>query len=163
MNVIIAPHCDDEVIGTYEILKSNDDIVIIYSTCNDDKRMEHAKKLKEFFSKIRQQIRSDWVPNYLLNRDYTYYSPDLSTEVHPLHREWGFHLEKMARNGYNVIFYTTLMNTPYIHEVTSWQDKRRILNRVYSDQKDLWKFDHKYFLFEGYTKWIFPSEKGVIK
>ena len=163
MNIIIAPHCDDEVIGTYEILKSNDDTVIVYSTCNNDKRMKHAKKLKKFFSKIRGQIRSDSVPNYLLNHDYTYFAPDPSTEVHPLHREWGFRLEKMARNGYNVIFYTTLMNTPYIHEVTTWQDKQRILNRVYPDQKDLWKFDHKYFLFEGYTQWIFPKTKGTNK
>ena len=162
MNVIIAPHCDDEVIGTYEILKNKNDIVIVYSTCNDDKRIKHARELQKFF-RIEAQIRYDLVPEYLLNRKHIFYAPDPSTEVHPLHREWGFRLEQMARNGYKVIFYTTLMNTPYIHEVTTWQHKKQILNQVYPDQKDLWKFDHKYFLFEGYTQWIFPDEKGASK
>jgi len=164
MDVIIAPHCDDEVIGAYEVLKNNNnEIVVIYSTCNDDKRMKHARKLQRFFSSIKAQVRSDLVPEYLLNRKHTFYAPDPSTEIHPLHRKWGFCLEEMARNGYNVIFYTTLMNTPYIHEVATWQDKRQILNRVYSDQKNLWKFDYKYFLFEGYTKWIFPKTEEVNK
>ena len=26
---------------------------------------------------------------------------------------------------------------------------------VYPDQKSLWEFDHKYFLFEGHCKWVF--------
>jgi len=158
VNIIIAPHCDDEVIGTYEVLKNKNDIAVVYSMCNDDKRMKHARKLQKFFSSIKVQVRSNSIPDYFLNREHTFYAPDPSTEVHPLHREWGFRLEQMARNSYNVVFYTTLMNTPYIHEVVSWQHKKYILNRVYPDQKDLWRFDHKYFLFEGYTQWIFPKE-----
>jgi hypothetical protein len=47
------------------------------------------------------------------------------------------------------------MNAPYIHEVNLPDDKKYLLDQVYPDQKDLWKYDYKYFLFEGYCKWVF--------
>lgn len=158
MNVIVAPHCDDEIIGTYEVLKNKKNIAIIYSTYNDEKRMKHARKLPKLFPAIKVQTQyREVIPYHLTSREYTYYGPDPTTEIHPAHRQWGFYLEQMARDGYNVIFYTTLMNTPYIHEVSTWQDKKKALDRIYPDQKNLWQFDHKYFLFEGYTQWIFPK------
>ncbi len=63
--------------------------------------------------------------------------------------------EQLARNGFDVTFYNTLMNAPYIHECKNSDGKLALLNTVYPDQKSLWEYDHKYFLFEGYTKWIF--------
>ena len=81
--------------------------------------------------------------------------PDPVYELHPLHRQWGMVGETMARVGFDVIFYSTNMNAPYIHELAVADDKKELLNKVYPDQKSLWEYDHKYFLFEGYNKWIF--------
>jgi hypothetical protein len=47
------------------------------------------------------------------------------------------------------------MTAPYIKEVEKPEEKEELLNKVYPDQKDLWKYEKKYVLFEGYCKWIF--------
>jgi hypothetical protein len=95
------------------------------------------------------------IPANLLQKENKFYFPDPSNEVHPLHRAYGFQGESMARMGLDVTFYTTLMNVPYIHEVADPGDKKMLLESCYPSQADLWKYDHKYFLFEGYYKWIF--------
>ena len=63
--------------------------------------------------------------------------------------------ESLARQGLDIIFYTTNMNAPFMREVKDPEMKRVALNAVYHSQRDLWKYDHKYFLFEGYSKWLF--------
>ena len=63
--------------------------------------------------------------------------------------------ESMARQGLDVLFYTTQMNVPYIREVQDSGAKKVLLNSVYFGQSSLWEYEHKYFLFEGYCKWIF--------
>ncbi|GAF99918.1 unnamed protein product, partial [marine sediment metagenome] len=62
--------------------------------------------------------------------------------------------ERVLRDGYNVIFYSIQMNTPYIHEVEAPEDKKRLLDLVYPSQISLWDNDAKYYLFEGRCKWI---------
>ena len=81
--------------------------------------------------------------------------PDPVYENHPLHRQYGMMGESMARQGLDVTFYTTQMNAPYIREVKDSAAKKSLLNTVYFGQSSLWEYDHKYFLFEGYCKWIF--------
>jgi hypothetical protein len=63
--------------------------------------------------------------------------------------------EQIARAGFDVVFYSTIMNVPYIHEVKDPQLKETLINRVYPSQKDLWKYEKKFILFEGRCKWIF--------
>jgi hypothetical protein len=55
---------------------------------------------------------------------------------------------------YNVIFYNVNMQAPYIFEVKNKDEKKKLLDDVYSSQSDLWKNDAKYYLFEGYCKWL---------
>jgi len=155
--VIIAPHCDDEIIGTFETLISPSKKIIIYSEKMefDHNRKDYALELDQFVSGISEQVFSDKVPNEFLSNDFIYYVPDPYFEIHPDHRYWGSLFEKYARDGLDVIFYSTIMNAPYIHEVKEPEKKLHLLNCVYPDQRDLWLYDHKYFLFEGYTKWIF--------
>lgn len=153
-NVIIAPHPDDEIIGCYEILK-NESSIIIYDGETESNRREQAMKLKEVNEKITAQMFQLNVPSNLLNQDVTFYFPDPVYELHPLHRRWGALGEQLARGKFDVIFYTTNMNTPYIHEVEDPSMKEDILNKVYPDQKTLWEYDKKYVLFEGRTKWLF--------
>jgi hypothetical protein len=152
--IIIAPHPDDEIIGCYEVLKDKKNPIIIYGAETEIKRREEIKNVNKFFE-IKAQLFQNSIPTHLLQADNTFYFPDHSYETHPLHRAYGFQGESYARSGFNVIFYTTIMNAPYIHDVEDPKDKKMYLESCYPSQSDLWKYDHKYFLFEGYSKWIF--------
>ena len=90
-----------------------------------------------------------------MNDQTVFYFPDPIYEKHPLHRRWGSVGEDLARRGMNVIFYNTNMNAPYIHEVINVSGKESLLNTIYPSQSDLWKYEKKYVLFEGYCQWHF--------
>ena len=112
-------------------------------------------KLREEIENVKTQLFLNTIPSSLLNYNTVYYFPDPISEVHPLHRQYGNMGEAMARSGYDVIFYTTLMNVPYIHEVKDSKGKEELLNKVYPTQKSLWEYEKKFILFEGRIKWIF--------
>lgn len=152
--VIVAPHPDDEIIGCYEVLKEGKNPIIIYGGDTDYDRREEVKTLRKFFD-IKVQMFQNSIPPNLLQAENKFYFPDPSYETHPLHRAHGFQGEGLARGGFDVIFYSTIMNAPYIHEVEDPKDKKMFLESCYPSQSDLWKYDHKYFLFEGRTKWMF--------
>jgi hypothetical protein len=153
--IIIAPHPDDEIIGTYKYLTDKKYTpIIIYSADLSAERKESTLKLKEFVN-CRVQLFQMSIPVPLVQKENTFLFPDPSYELHPSHRIWGTMGEQLARAGYDVIFYSTNMNAPYIHEVKNPDEKRKLLEDVYPDQKSIWEFDHKYFLFEGHCKWVF--------
>jgi len=154
--VIIAPHPDDELIGCFEQIRNPaNNVVVIYSGDTDADRRETVLNLKKQIDHIKLQLFQQTVPQTFLTPLNRFFFPDPIYEVHPKHREWGILGENLARNGFDVTFYNTIMNAPYIHEVNKPDDKKYLLNKVYPDQKSLWEYDHKYFLFEGYNKWIF--------
>lgn len=155
--IIIAPHPDDEIIGTYEVLKENDHrITIIYGSDAEAKRREEAMLLREHIGSIKAQMFQTTVPQPFLQKTNKFYFPDPHFEVHPDHRAWGFVGEQIARQGFDVIFYSVIMNAPYIHRMgDKAKEKEELLNKIYPSQSDLWKYDKKYVLFEGRCKWIF--------
>lgn len=154
--VIIAPHCDDELIGCFEIIEKNNDNnppIIIYVGNPSEERRQEALKLKEH-TNIQIQMFCQSVPPIFLNPSTTFYFCDPYFEIHPLHRLWGSQGENYLRQGLDVIFYNTTMTAPYIRETKDPQKKEELLNKVYPSQKSLWTYEKKYFLFEGYNKWI---------
>jgi len=154
--VIIAPHPDDEIIGCYDILSNEfHNPIIVYTSEIAKERQEETRKLREVFPNIKIQMYCYNIPPNLLNNSNTFYFPHPTYELHPDHRMQGSIGENLARQGIDVIFYSTNMNAPFIHEVTTPNEKLRILNEIYPSQSDLWKYDHKYFLFEGRCKWLF--------
>jgi hypothetical protein len=154
-HVIIAPHPDDEVIGCYEVLRREEEIIIIYSADSDPKRRKEAMRLKGYVEGIKVQMFQNNIPMSMVNSDHKFYFPDPIYETHPKHRAMGMTGESYARSGIDVTFYTTNMNAPYIHEVNDTMGKEYVLDEVYSSQRDLWKYEKKYILFEGYCKWLF--------
>ena len=90
-----------------------------------------------------------------MKKENTFYFPDPIFETHPCHRAHGAVGESFARGGFDVVFYTTNMTAPYVHEVKNPTLKDAKLSKCYPSQKDLWKYEKKYILFEGYCKWIF--------
>lgn len=154
-NVIIAPHPDDEIIGCFKILNEKKNIVIIYHPDVEQKRREEALKLKEKISSVNVQLFNSNIPTSMLNKESSFYFPDPIYEIHPRHRELGMIGESIARSGLDVTFYSTIMNAPYIYEVGISNSKENLLNEVYPSQSDMWKYEKKYILFEGFCKWIF--------
>ena len=154
---IIAPHCDDEIIGCFEIINDiSNNVIVMYSGDVEQSRRQEALKLQEHFPNVRVQLFQNSIsPPMLSNPNITFYFPNPVTEIHPSHRVWGFVGEGMAREGKNVIFYTTIMNTPYIHEVECPDKKEDMLNKIYPSQKSLWEYEKKFILFEGRCKWLF--------
>lgn len=153
--VIVAPHPDDELIGCFEVLDKDENIIIIYHASAEPTRRDETMRLKEYFPNVKAQIFQNSVPMTMINQDHRFYFPDPIYETHPLHRELGMAGELFGRSGFDVTFYNTIMNAPYIHEVHKKDLKGLTLDEVYPSQSDLWRFEQKYILFEGYCKWIF--------
>jgi hypothetical protein len=160
--IIVAPHPDDEIIGCFEILKKNkNNNEVLFVEKVDLNRISSARVLKDYFGSM---VSSDsFNGNYEEFRKYIdchegswrFYFPDPYFETHPAHRVIGSIGVEFLKKGVDVIFYSTNMQTPYIHEVKNPKGKLWYLNRIYSSEKSLWENDHKYFLFEGYCKWLF--------
>jgi len=155
-SVIVAPHPDDEIIGLFDILNDSENMItIIYGAEATAARREEVKQLREIFQNVNNQIFHNSFPSAYALPETTLYFPDPINELHPSHRGWGSIGEQYARAGFDVVFYTTNMNVPYIYEVKDPQKKEAMLNRVYSSQKQLWETEKKYILFEGHCKWVF--------
>ena len=155
-HVIIAPHADDEIIGCYEIINNPDNkIAVMYSAELESDRRQEALQLREHRNNISMQLFQNSIPPTMLtDPNITFYFPDPINEIHPAHRIWGMVGEGMARDKKDVVFYTTIMNAPYIHEVND-DDKEKLLDTIYPSQKSLWEYEKKFVLFEGRCKWLF--------
>ena len=152
--VIVAPHPDDEIIGCFSIL-DNPDIkpLIIYTELVDKLRQKEVQVIRNYFT-IKGQIFCQSIPSMFMTPKTTFYFPG-PDELHPAHRKQAAIGEELARQGLNIIFYTTNMNVKWIREIENFNKKKEMLDKIYSSQSDLWKYDYKYFLFEGACKWLF--------
>lgn len=153
--IIIAPHCDDEIIGLFEII-SNPAInpIIIYTEPTIKSRQEESTKLKEYFPNIKVQMFMKNIPQHFLNENSILFFPDPIYEHHPAHRLQGCIGEQFLRNNLNVVFYSINMMAPYCHEVKNFKEKEKALNEVYPSQKQLWENEKKWILFEGRIMWL---------
>jgi len=152
--VIISPHFDDEIIGCFEVITNPLIKPIILYMQDDEERKKESLKLKNELDNIQIQLFQKNIPSTFINPNNVLYFPDPIFEFHPDHRKWGAIGEDYLRQGLNVVFYSINMQAPYIHEIKESNQKENLLNKVYHNQKDLWKIDKKYVLFEGRCKWI---------
>ncbi len=153
--IIISPHCDDDLIGNYEIISTKSyKPIIIYTEKTNTQRKEESLKLKDFFPNIKAQLFEKSIPSHFINKDNLFLFPDPIYEFHPAHRLQSCIGEKMFHENYNVVFYNINMTAPYCHEVKCFKDKERYLNLIYPSQKSLWEHDKKWVLFEGRNKWL---------
>ncbi len=152
--IIVAPHGDDEVIGCYEVLATKENVIILYTEDMSNKRKEETLSLKEH-CRIKAQLYLKQVPSILMKEDNVFYFPDPINETHPAHRAQGHKGELLARDGFDVIFYSTEMNVPWKHESRYVLEKEKMMDSTYPSQSLLWEYEKKFILFEAYHKWIF--------
>ena len=151
MELIIAPHADDEMIGCFTILKRayarNERIVIF---CPQDVGIPNllVEQYRGCVSRVSE------IPSGIK----TVHAPDPFHEFHPEHRQWGMWAESLWRKGQadRVCFYTVNMQAPYTVVLPKKVSvfKRELLDLYYPEKSDLWKDDHKYWLFEGHCEWL---------
>lgn len=161
--IIVAPHEDDEIIGCFEVLRKRAieglDTRVLYPgtpqevSWPEEARMMNPLRIVPITGKICMEYFE--IPTEeLINSDIVFFFPDPRHEMHPAHRRYSAIGEALLRKGVNVFFYSVNMHAPYIRETTGVEEKRDMLELYYSHKNDLWKWDHKYFLFEGQVKWI---------
>lgn len=162
-HIIIAPHADDEIIGCYSILNTGGVAEVSFPITNK-KALEEAQHCNELFGFVSSCF-STYEDVLELARKANrngglIFLPDPVYELHPDHRVIGSYGVQLIKQYqfHNIVFYTTNMNAPYMQESKRPDNKKRDLDNCYSDKKSLWEYDHKYFLFEGYTTWNLPKE-----
>jgi hypothetical protein len=147
MNVIVAPHPDDELIGCYKVLSQGKVDKVIYMTGDEQRRLEAMLCAEYFgfkpvFSNKRRLLSDIGKPTIL-------YLPSRK-DMHPDHK----YANKVARKVVcTKIYYSVDKNIPY--EVLSdkgMKTKESLLNMFYPSQSKLWENDKKYVFFEGYRK-----------
>ena len=89
--LIVAPHIDDEIISSFEILQTNVLTTIVYTDCDDwsDIRRSEIEKIRDIFN-IKNILFFSDLTNYtdfMTKIKYTYYFPDPIYETHPEHRK----------------------------------------------------------------------------
>jgi hypothetical protein len=161
MNVIFAPHPDDELIGCYSVLEIGEPCTIIFTTDIEDFRLQESQRLKSYFDvTIKKDLRPIIeIINALQNEQaiHEFLFPDYYWELHPEHKQLGHEGYKLWKNSkLDIQFYSTNMNCPHIFELSDFdkKNKEKILNSVYSSQKELWAYEKKYIYFEGRVKYL---------
>lgn len=161
-HVIVAPHGDDEIIGCHSVLESGTVDIVAFPESSGVLESDEAKKSSDLFGFQVYMFTStsnlEDLAGQCLEKGGLIFFPDFVYEFHPDHRFFGAMGYQLLGLGFgNIIFYSTNMNAPYIREVSA-EVKKEALNKCYSGKSDLWKYDHKYFLFEGQTKWLMNPE-----
>jgi hypothetical protein len=170
--VIVSPHPDDLLIGTFKVFVRHKNLEVIFVnelTKTDKKEIELLEKEnKDVFNSWFCHGKLDQITNFLnlIRKDITLtmtiFVP-CNYDTHPLHnlsrevveiwvaQEWIKHKRRVK-----IIYYSTNMNTPYLQELLPLQSvmKKDFLNKYFPSQKSLWEYDHKYFLFESYIQQV---------
>jgi hypothetical protein len=127
---------------------------------HEERDLETAAFLRNFSTvkalTLFPSIESFWLHLHILipsgrQKDTIVWFP-YPTEVNPLHRKVTSLIHhKPLSCSVNCGLYSTQMDNPvFVRECSYPSDKRRILDECFVSQRDLWKYDHKYFLYEGH-------------
>lgn len=144
MNIILAPHIDDELIGCYSLIKDKKIDKVIYFFDTTEKRKKEANMLAKVYDFEPFFVRS---VNFCLREFSIYdvlYVPH-QNDNHPHHKI----INQFAKNLHNEKkYYSIDMNTKF-NILDDGTQKKVLLDKYYKSQKKLWKNDAKYYLFES--------------
>lgn len=158
MNIVIAPHADDEIIGCYSLIKKGLIDEVVYLDVTPERYRLARSAGRELGFRVRVVEYKDFQNFLYVNLNgwqATLLVPDIA-DRHLLHKAVNC---AVRLSGCKLGYYTVDMNTGYTKELSKvdQQEKRVALNKYYPDQKSLWENDWRYFLFEGV---VFEENNG---
>jgi len=150
MNVIFAPHLDDEIIGCFSILNEVD--LIVYF-CHDYREAEARRRDSRY---VRFE---EWEKLRPSGGRLDLYIPS-QFDYHPLHRKVrGIGLNTAADQYW---FYSVEMNVPWLEEEANPEIKRMSFEADYPGEVATINKSDKYFLFKSikpFDEYIWASVK----
>ena len=151
--VIIAPHADDELIGCYSKIVNREILNIQYiAECDEIRRAEAVALCRSFgiipsFLNGQVLMLADTLHGIEAGELYIP-SPNDNHNLHKLIYYIVYDLEPAIPT----IVYSVYMNDFFVRPISDPIQKRIDLDHYYPSQKDLWKHDARYYLFEGYAE-----------
>jgi len=155
MITIIAPHADDELIGCYRMIKNEMVTGVIYVDQMPRERVNEAFRFCNDFNLDPYFACGNIGQLY----DHLY---DIDTEAIAIPSMYDDHI--LHKLIYSLVFYSRLLSrTIYVYsaymndsfieplESKAMEEKLMLLDKYYPSQKDLWKNENKFFIFEGVT------------
>ncbi|MEM3443987.1 MAG: hypothetical protein QXP04_03775 [Candidatus Nanoarchaeia archaeon] len=139
--LIMAPHPDDEIIGCFQLLHRKEVKHVCFITSEEE--MYTSSKFFEF-----EIVPVEEVENTTWNAIFV---PD-PFERHPLHRKtWALGHQVSSKLGSRLGLYSTQMDASYVDLLPEKLAKLKmeVLNKIYHRKSDMWKYEHKYWLYEG--------------
>lgn len=155
MNIIIAPHPDDELIGCFQVIADGIISKVVYVADAIPLREKEAIILCDSFGIESEFLRGDIKKLLNLEIGHTYYIPSPNDD-HKLHKLVFGLIDHYTTQ---IAVYSVSMNDWFVREVRNPNVKKQALDRFYPSQKALWKYEHKYFLFEGYA--TYPNHNPI--
>ena len=155
---VVAPHPDDELIGTFSLITEKYvDVVLTIVPVQDTRLTEINECARRFGFELRKFVFEHELAQELKRireeHDSVIFTPDPNFELHPYHKKISAIVDGICHD-WQIYYYSIEMNTPYLKETQLPKKKREILDEVYPSQRHIWKYNEKYFLFEGYRKKI---------
>ena len=150
MNVILAPHPDDELIGCYQLLIAGRVDRIVYVGSISAERRHEAMYLCEsynlsyrFLDGDIERMREELAPGRVIYMP----SPNDRHALHQLIYLYATHIISHSE----IVVYSVYMDDWFVRELSTKErrNKHEILDRFYPSQKGLWADDHRFFIFEG--------------
>ena len=143
--VVIAPHCDDEVIGCYTALMESNSSVVIFLYEVDAVRKQEATKSAAFFGftpLFPKSLKDALTYVSTLRKNVEVLIPS-RTDAHKDHKT-----ANRLFMPYATGFYSVDMVTANPLSSTTQTKKRLALDTCYTSQSELWNNNAKYYLFE---------------
>jgi len=156
MNIILAPHIDDELIGCYSILHDIDEVYYFFDI-TEERKIEALNTGRKFNFKCYFGV-----PFNASKVDTVYVTT--SMDLHKDHKI----LNRIAKNkekllNFKLKFYSIDMNRKPNFLEDLHQQKKDDMYKLFPSQKGLFDSDEKYFLFEDIFDNDFISSSVFIK
>lgn len=150
--LIIAPHCDDELIGCSSVLfDPSNEATVAYLYELTDERTAEALHLSSVlnFSPLFNNADFQLEQLYEIAKDFEQIYIPSRSDLHLNHKQTFRQFIDLATHTYQTNMAGCAL---YDH----WERKLELLNQYYTSQKELWTNNASYYLFERIDPIKFP-------